>query len=114
MKSAVRVVFLLFYVASSYAITQERTALTTENLQRSISDSLKTEIGESGPQTPSASPEFRQAKPRPAADHFFGFGEAVRLLPPEAAFGSTVVLEVLDSRSTYLAGLPSRAPPLQS
>jgi hypothetical protein len=63
MSQILQIFFLLFYVASSYAITQERTRLIADKVQRSTAKNQQ-ELDVSLKYLHDGFPNFREAKPK--------------------------------------------------
>jgi hypothetical protein len=105
-----QLLFLVFYVASSYAISQERVGLIVSELQRSSSKIDGTHLDAARGQSHDTFPTYRQAKPKAASDAYFGPMELVHLLPhqSERSFhAQTFPLKSLRGIELLL----SRAPP---
>ena len=112
MHGACKFLFLLFYVASSYAITQERTSLQVDQVQHSPSRTDQNQIDEDCEHRADGYPSYRQAKPKPGWDLYFWRVESVLPLPhvSEPSFHlQTLSFKSLHSLETVL----SRAPPVQ-
>lgn len=110
MKAALRLLFLLFYVASSYAITQERTALIVEKFQRSSSRDDGTQVKKGCKSLFDGFPKYRQAKPKASFDLYFHHTEAVHLLPHVS--DRSFELQTISLKSLFsLASILFRAPP---
>jgi hypothetical protein len=105
--------FLLFYVASSYAISQERVRLIVGDVQHSPTHLGELQIEEDHGQTQDNFPNYRQAKPKTIC--IAGVGPAPRLvfIPPvsDRSFNihSGTSLKTLYRGESVL----SRAPPTQ-
>ena len=112
MRRAFQFLFLLFYVGSSYAVTQERTVLEADQVQHSASKSDQTLIDESCKHPADGYPSYRQAKPKAGSDFYFSRVESIHLLPhvSEQAFHpQTYSHKSLNTLETVLL----RAPPVQ-
>ena len=112
MRQAFQLLFLAFYVTSSYAVTQERTALEADQVGHSSSKTDQILIDEAHKHPVDGYPNYRQAKPKAGADFFFWRVESVHLLPhvSEHVFhAQTYSFKSLDTLETVLL----RAPPLQ-
>ena len=64
MKHLFRVLFVLFYVSSSYAVTQTRTSDVLTEIDHIASGTGKTQIHESCKRLDSGYPNYRQAETR--------------------------------------------------
>ena len=110
MRRILQLLFLVFYVASSYAVSQERVRQVVSELQRSSSTEDGTLLDTGHNQSVNAFPIYRQAKPKAGCDAYFGPVESVHFLPHEAErsfHAQTASLKPLRSIELLL----SRAPP---
>lgn len=64
MRQAMQILFLVFYVASTYAIGQERTNLIVSELQHSRCREDQTQFKDGCKQLEQGFPTYRHAKPR--------------------------------------------------
>lgn len=62
MRQVLQLVFLLFYVASAYAITQERVSLIVQEIQHSTSRDEQQQFDDSCKQLRNGYPHYREAK----------------------------------------------------
>ena len=110
MRPLTRILFVLFYVCSSYAITQTRTSDFLTEFDHVVSRAGKTQIHESCRQFASGYPNYRQAKPKPVHHDSSNYGEIARLhIQSAAAFTAPTTIS---ARSTFDADpLFSRPPP---
>jgi hypothetical protein len=81
MRRSVQILFLIFYLASSYAVSQERTTLLVADLQHCGSRGDDSSIDPGSAQLQNDFPNFRQAKPKGPCVLYFERSESVSLLP---------------------------------
>jgi hypothetical protein len=111
MKALLQLSFLAFYIASSYAITQERAALQVEGAEDRLSGQTGS-FEQNCQDCHFAFPHFRQAKPKPTADvHFFRV-ELAQVLPVVSTRVFAAQTISFKSIST-LENTHLRAPPIQ-
>jgi hypothetical protein len=111
MHKIVQLAFLVFYLASSYAVSQERIALAVSELQHASSRNAGVQIGTCDNQNINSFPAYRQAKPKAACDAYFGPGELLHLLPHGSERSFRIQPSSLKSLSSFERVL-SRAPPI--
>jgi hypothetical protein len=112
MKVAFTFLFLLFYVASSYAITQERISLAVEAVQASSSRDNKSQVDEKPDQAAKGFPNYRQAKPKTGSDLYLIDTEAVSHLPRVST--TSFEPQSVSFKSLFsLESILDRAPPAQ-
>jgi hypothetical protein len=111
MRRVLQFLFLVFYFASSYAISQERTALIVSELQHSSSRESATQLDAGCKQLHNSFPNFRQAKPKAGGDTSFAGAALVAFLPELCEQSFHLQIFPLKSRTT-IERIPSRAPPL--
>jgi hypothetical protein len=110
MKAVFQLAFCLFYVASSYAITQERTEIVASTFQQSSGD--ETQVKQHSPRIHKGFPRYREAKPKTGAEFALlegSLGEVPFLIP-------VALLEIRESSFksiTVFDRAASRAPPVQ-
>jgi hypothetical protein len=104
------VVFVLFYMASSYAVTQERTDLIAGRVRDSASERRQSHLEERASYLVDAFPQYREAKPKAGCDLFFSRPVSLGPLPniSERCFR---VDDYAPACTTDLEGFLSRAPP---
>jgi hypothetical protein len=105
--------FLLFYVASSYAITQVRSKFTAEQVRQSTESDGKTQIREPYEELSQGFPQYRQAKPKPGVHVFFHEARTIQPEPP-ASSRSFEPRTFPFHHAVSRGSVPSRAPPLVS
>ena len=76
-----QLVFLLFYIGSSYAITQERTSVQADQVRHSCPKGEHTQIHEHCKHLAHQYPNYREAKPKTGCDLYFWPRESVHLRP---------------------------------
>jgi len=108
-----KLLLLLFYVASGYAIIQERTTLLVSTLTHSCSREDETQFDARREQPDSEFPTDRQAKPKAIAFHAFGLGPFAHALPTVSERSFHPQTFSLKSQDT-LASAGWRAPPAHS
>jgi hypothetical protein len=108
MKAVLQLSFFVFYIASSYAVTQERTVLQVQRSQAAGNPTLEQTCHECH----FAFPHFRQAKPKHGADSFFFHTESVHLIPHVSEHTFTVQTVSFKSIAS-LENTHLRAPPFQ-
>ena len=113
MRRILRLLFLVFYVASSYAVSQERVGLIVSEVQRSSSREDGTQLDTDYSQPANAFPMYRQAKPKAGSDAYFGPVESVHFLAHESERSFHTQTSPLKSLRT-IEQLLSRAPPSRS
>jgi hypothetical protein len=102
--------FVLFYAASSYAITQERTNLLIGEFQHSSSHVSLVQIDDACEQLHNDFPNYRQAKPKATFLAHIDQAPSIEFLPPlskPSFHPPTCLLPSLNLRENVL----SRAPP---
>jgi hypothetical protein len=105
-----QIVFLLFYVASSYAITQERTSLIVSELYHSSSRSNQFEFDSGCEQLRNGFPNFQRANPKTICALQIGRKLNVNSISPISQPAFPVQLRSL--KSLYSAeSILDRAPP---
>jgi hypothetical protein len=106
--------FILFYVASSYAVSQERVHLIVELVQHTTSHDDRMQIEADGKQIRDGFPNYRQAKPKTICVFDFGLVPQLCCVPPPSDgfmhFDPTVKIQLLTLSGSVL----SRAPPIES
>ena len=110
MRRISQLLFLVFYVASSYAISQERVSQVVSDLQRSSSREDGAELDTDHNPSVHGFPIYRQAKPKAGCDAYFGPVESVHLLPHESDRSFHAQTSSLKSLRS-IERLLSRAPP---
>jgi hypothetical protein len=113
MHKIVQLVFLVFYLASSYAVSQERVVLVVSELQHASSRSAGVQLASCQNQITKGFPAFGQAKPKAACDAYFGPSELIHFLAHQfdrSFHTQTSPLKSLNSIERLL----SRAPPVNS
>ncbi len=113
MRRVLQILFLLFYVASTYAIGQERTSLIVSELQHSGSREGQSQVGDGCRQLDPSRPIYRQAKPRTICAFEVGRGLNVRFLPHVSGRAIPLQLHSLKSLCS-IERILDRAPPSQS
>jgi hypothetical protein len=108
-----QVLFALFYVASSYSVTQERTSLLVDELRHSSSHAAQTQIGEGCPQLIDGLPMYRQAKPAANVAFLITPGSSFEFVPHSAERSFHPQTHSLKSLSTR-ESVSSRAPPFEA
>ena len=111
MKAVLQLSFIVFYLASSYAITQERTELQVERSQQAATGNSGS-IDQACHECHFAFPHFRQATPKAGAVAYFSHMEAVHLIP-HVATGSFPAQKVSFKSISSLENTLLRAPPIQ-
>jgi len=105
------ILFLMFYVASCYAIGQERTSFVASNLRLSGShdcqDALRSRTAELNP----GWPNYREAKPKPITAIEMVPQQFVSLRPHVNGYALSPQLSSLKPQYTLQRAL-DRAPPL--
>ncbi len=112
MRRTFHLLFLVFYVASSYAISQERIRLIVSELEHSSSHDVQTQVDTGCKQLRNGFPNYQRAKPKTICSLCFGENQPVCLSElSEPFFQRQTDPYVLHSdRESVL----SRAPPFQS
>jgi hypothetical protein len=110
MRKIVQVLFLVFYFASSYAISQEHVRLVVSELQDSASRNAEVQIDSCSNLIAYGFPAFRQAKPKTACDTYFGPRELIHFLPHQSEWTFHTCTSSLKSLAS-IERLLSRAPP---
>jgi hypothetical protein len=81
MRHGIQILFLIFYVASSYAISQERTSLVVSDIQHGGSRADIPSVDSRFDRLDADYPNFRHAKPKDTCDIYFWHFESVHLVP---------------------------------
>jgi len=105
--------FLLFYIASGYAVRQERATLLVSALTHSCSRDDETQFNARKEQPDGGCPYYRQAKPKGIAFHALGWGPLAHALPTGSERPLHAQSFSLKSQDT-LASAGWRAPPAHS
>src|SRR5687767_247648 len=105
--------FLVFYFASTCAISQERVRLIVGEIQQSASGDAGVQLDDGRNQIRNGFPSFRQAKPKAASDVYFGPSESIHLLPHKSDGAFHTQASSLKSLHS-IERLLSRAPPASS
>jgi hypothetical protein len=114
MKRLLLLLFLLFYVASSYAISQERVRLIAGEVQHSPAHQGEVQIEDDRQETPDDFPNYRQAKPKTICIVAIGPAPHFVIIPLNAD-GSLNVHSVSSLYALYRGeSVLSRAPPLKA
>jgi hypothetical protein len=106
--------FIVFYVASSYAVSQERVRLIVEFVQHTTSHDNHVQIEADGNQVRDGFPNYRQAKPKTVCVLDFGLVPQLRCLPPPSDGFMYVDPTVRLQLRTLSGSVLSRAPPIES
>lgn len=113
MRQAVQVLFLVFYVASTYAIGQERTRLIVSELQHSCCREDQAQLKDGCKRLEQGFPTYRHAKPRTIGFQTFPGSRPFLCMPGAAERWFHVQPDSLKTiRITY--SILSRAPPSQA
>ena len=105
--------FLVFYVASSYAISQERVRLIVSELQHSASHADQLQLDNGCEQVRNGFPNFQRAKPKTIS--ILCFGLEPLLQQPRVSEVSFHLHPTTSFKSLYRGeSVLSRAPPSQS
>jgi hypothetical protein len=114
LRRIVILLFLVFYFASSYAISQERIRLIVSEVQHSTSLGGQMQVDDGSNQLPDAFPNYRQAKPKTTCVLDFGLTPQPDL-PPRVSERSFDIHSTTSFASLYRGeNVLSRAPPSQS
>jgi hypothetical protein len=105
-----RLAFLLFYVASSYAVGQERTRIIVRELEHSSSREDRADIDSGCERLVDSFPKYRQAKLRANSDLFFGSVGPIDLQRGLSEHSFAPQVHSLKSVESFEDAL-SRAPP---
>jgi hypothetical protein len=111
MRTILKLAFLVFYLASSYAITQERTVMIAGAVQHSSAKHDQTQVDKNSREAHDGFPNYRQAKPKT--------GAGINFRQTPAVFVLDVCSETLETQSVSFKALfslecsLSRAPPVQ-
>ena len=81
MKGWFRLSFFVFYAASSYAVTKERTLLIVGELTHSVSRGFQSRIDKGCASLHSEFPHYQQAKPKTGIDLSFEYSQSVNSSP---------------------------------
>lgn len=80
MRRSLQILFLLFYLGSSYVASQDRTTWIVKRVTRTYSKAGAAEIGEGHQQVFDHYPRYRQAKPKAGCDLHFVHHESLHLV----------------------------------
>jgi hypothetical protein len=106
--------FLFFYVASSYAISQERVRLIVGEVQHSPTHRGEVQIEDDWRDTQDHFPNYRQAKPKTVCIVAVGPAPRIVIIPPDTD-GSLNIHSVSSLKTLYRdESVLSRAPPARS
>ena len=110
MKAARQLLFIVFYLSCSYAVTQERTYHAAGEFQSSANDHVQLNENLSDPGH--GFPHFRQAKPKAGPEREFRFTDTDTVpLPPEISHWTLFIQKVSLKSIFSVESVLSRAPP---
>jgi len=113
MREILQFLFIAFYVASSYVVSQERTALLVSELHHSASREGQPQIDTPCDHLDGGLPNYRHAKPKPLAAVAVGKNQAINLLPKTSE--RFIQIQTYSLKSLCVTeSILSRAPPPQA